>query len=143
MDIAKFNSAFSDADHRRRTEPDFDVAGEQNRLRGLLSEEDPPADREWASELIESLAEPPPPPRQWSSLYDEAGQIHASAYVDGTTGEKIAALESARCRIWEIADRAPQDEAPHIRAMTRVLEHLENELRDPSWPLDERTTRTD
>jgi hypothetical protein len=87
--------------------------------------------------LIESLAVPPAPPRQWSALYHEAGAIHADSYRTGdTVEERIGALQEARRRIWAIADRAPKDEAPHIRAMTRVLDHLEAELREPTWTDD-------
>ncbi|MFF0338209.1 hypothetical protein [Kribbella sp. NPDC004875] len=48
--------------------------------------------------------------------------------------EKVAALAEARRKIWAIADRASHDEEADIRAMTRSLEHIENELREPSWP---------
>ncbi|TCO21194.1 hypothetical protein EV652_111101 [Kribbella steppae] len=133
MDIAGFNSAFSGARRRIRSER-ADVGREQERLRALVSADDPAEDRDWALRLIESLAVPPAPPRQWSALYDEAGAIHADSYRTGdTVEERIAALQEARRRIWAIADRAPEDEAPHIRAMTRVLDHLEAELREPSW----------
>lgn len=138
LDIAKFNSVFSDARFRQRTEEDFDVSAAQQELRALIADEPAGDDREWALTLIDKLAEPLPPPRRWSPLYHEAGAIHSDAYSTGdTVEERIAALQTARRKIWEIADRAPKDEAPHIRAMTRVLEHLENELREPSWPVDE------
>jgi hypothetical protein len=101
-------------------------------------------DRTWALNLIDKLAEPVPPPRQWSALYHEAGAIHADSYRTGdSVEERIAALQEARRRIWAIADRAPKDEAPHIRAMTRVLDHLENERRDPSLPWDDLPERGD
>jgi len=137
LDVAKFNSAFSGARYRVRKEAG-DVGEEQVRLRELIPDDASAEDREWAVSLVELLAEPPPPPREWSELYHEAGQIHASAYrAGGTVEEQIAALEEARHKIWNIADRATKEEGPHIRAMTRVLEHLEDELRDPTWPLDD------
>jgi hypothetical protein len=138
LDIAKFSSAFSDANYRRRTEQDFDVADEQARLREFLSETDPPEQRAWALDLIDALAEPLPPQREWSELYREASRIHAEAYrAGGTAAERIAALEIARRRIWEIADRASADEEADIRALTRGIEHLEDQLRDPVFPLDD------
>jgi hypothetical protein len=136
MDVAGFNSAFSGAKRRIRT-GQADVATEQERLRALVSDDDPADDRDWALSLIESLAVPPPPPRQWSALYYEAGAIHADSYRTGDTAEdRLAAIQEARRRIWAIADRASRDEAPHIRAMTRVLDHLEAELREPTWTDD-------
>jgi hypothetical protein len=136
MDIAAFNSAFAEARRRIRTEQ-VDVGRQQEKLRALVSDDDPAEDRDWALRLIESLAVRPPPPRQWSALYHEAGAIHAGSYRTGdSVEERIAALQEARRRIWDIADRAPKDEAPHIRAMTRVLDHLEAELREPTWTDD-------
>lgn len=138
LDIAAFNSAFSRARHKIRTEQGTDVAAEQARLRALVPDDASDHDRSWTKTLIDRLAEPPEPPRQWSDLYYEAGDIHASAYRTGDSVEdQIAALTEARRRIWEIADRAAPEEEPHIRAMTRVLEHLERELREPSWPLQD------
>ncbi|MEV0793003.1 hypothetical protein [Kribbella sp. NPDC050459] len=138
LDTTKFASAFSDANHRRRTEQGFDIAAEQAQLRELLSETDSPEQRAWALDLIESLAEPLPPPREWSELYHEANRIHAEAYgAVGTPAERIAALELARRRIWEIADRASADEEADIRALTRGIEHLEDQLRYPVFPLDD------
>jgi hypothetical protein len=141
LDIAAFNSAFSGARHRIRREAG-DIAAEQAQLRALIPADASAPDLEWATSLVELLAKPPAPPREWSALYHEAGEIHASAYPDGgTVEEQIAVLEDARRRIWEIADRAEPDEAPHIRAMTRVLEHIERELREPSWPMDDPSGR--
>lgn len=135
LDVARFTSAFSDANHRRRTEPDFDLASEQAKLRDLLSDADSPEQRAWALGLIEMLAEPVPPAREQSELYTEATRIHADAQqVIGTTTERIAVLEAARRAIWDLADRARDDEEPAIRALTRSLEHLEDRLRDPVFP---------
>ena len=137
MDVAKFNSAFSDARRRQRTDPDFDVAGSQADLRELIAEEPDNDDRDWALRLIDRLAEPLPAPPERSELYAEAGRIHSSAFhSDGTTEQQIAALEEARRQIWAIADRASDEEEADIRAMTRSLEHLENGLRNPNWPAE-------
>jgi nitroimidazol reductase NimA-like FMN-containing flavoprotein (pyridoxamine 5'-phosphate oxidase superfamily) len=138
LDLAEFNTAFSRARDKVRNQEGTDVAAEQEKLRALVPDDASEHDRTWTKTLIDGLADPPPPPRQWSALYHEAGKLHANAYPDGgTVEEQIAALEEARRKIWEIADRAAEDEAPHIRAMSRVLEHLENELRDPTWPLED------
>ncbi|QNE17579.1 hypothetical protein F1D05_06235 [Kribbella qitaiheensis] len=136
LDLAEFNSAFSRARDKVRGEEDVDVAAVQAELRALVPADASEHDRTWTKTLIDRLAEPPPPPRQWSALYHEAGEVAGSAYhANGTVDEQIAAIEQARRKIWEIADRADEDEESDIRAMTRVLEHLENELRDPTWPL--------
>ena len=141
LDVAKFNSAFSGARYRVHNEH-ADVGTEQVLLLDLVPDDAAPDDRSWAQNLIASLADPPRPPRQWSPLYYEAGEIHAAASrADGTTEEKIAALAEARRAIWAIADRASEEEEADIRAMTRGLEHLEAELRDPVWPLDEPSQR--
>jgi hypothetical protein len=139
LDVAGFNSAFSGARHRVRSEGG-DAAAEQARLRELVPDDASAEDRDWALGLIEILGEPEPPARQWSALYQEAGEIAGSAYyAGGTVEEQIAAIADARRRIWEIADRADESEEPHIRAMTRTLEHLENELRDPTWPIEDQS----
>lgn len=144
LDIAAFNSAFGDLRYRQRTEQNFDMAAAQNELRALITDEPEGENRAWALRLIDKLAEPLPPPRQWSALYHEAGAIHASTYRTGdSVEEQIAAIEEARRRIWAIADRAPRDEAPHIRAMTRVLDHIEAELREPSFTEDDASRQGD
>jgi hypothetical protein len=138
LDLAEFNTAFSRARDKVRNQAGTDVAAEQDKLRALIPDDASDHDRTWTTTLIDGLADPPPPPRQWSALYHEAGQIHANAYPEnGTVEEQIAALQEARRKIWEIADRASDDEEPRIRAMTRVLEHVENELRHPSWPRED------
>ncbi|ONI77505.1 hypothetical protein BWI15_03055 [Kribbella sp. ALI-6-A] len=137
LDIAKFNSAYTDARDRVEREQ-ADVATQQTHLRTLVPEDATQEHRDWAEYLIASLARPPAPPRQWSELYHEAGRIQVAAYqAEGTVEEQIAALREARRRIWEIADRAAEDEAPHIRAMTRSMEHIEDGLRNPLWPQDD------
>lgn len=137
LDIAAFNNAFLRARDRIR-EHGADVEVEQANLRALVPDDASAEDLAFALGMAEDLAKPEPPPRQWSDLYHEAGRIHAASYpTDGTVEEQIAALEEARRKIWEIADRAAPDEEPHIRAMTRVLEHIERELRDPSWPVED------
>jgi hypothetical protein len=138
VNLAEFNGAFVRARDRVHSEEGADIEAEQTALRALVPENASEHDQGWTGRLIESLAEPPAPPRQWSEYYHQAGEVHAAAYrANGTVEEKIAALEEARHKIWEIAERAPADEEIHIKAMTRVLEHLESELRDPTWPVEE------
>jgi hypothetical protein len=135
LDVPVFTKEFNRARDRVRGGQSVDIAAEQERLRALVPADASEHERSWTARVIAGLAEPPPPARERSDLYDEAGQIHAAAYpVEGTVEEQIAALQEARRKIWEIADRAPDDEEADIRAMTRVLEHVENELRAPSWP---------
>jgi hypothetical protein len=138
LDVAEFNLAFSRARDLVRSEDDVDVATVQAQLRALVPDDASDHDRTWTKTLIDRLAEPPAPPKQWSPLYHEAGELAGSAYhATGTIKEQIAAIADARRKIWEIADRADESEEAHIRAMTRTLEHLENELRDPTWPLED------
>jgi hypothetical protein len=136
LDLAKFNSAYVDARFRIE-DGELDIAAAQASLRELVADDGAADDRAWALKLIEALADPPAPPREWSALYHEAGAVAAAAYPsDGSAEEKIAAIERARREIFAIAARAAEDEAPHIQAMTRSLEHIENALRNPNWPAD-------
>jgi hypothetical protein len=145
LDLPAFTKAFNRArDRIRGAGHPLDVAAEQERLRALVPADASEHDRSWTARIIASLSDPPPTPREWSALYHEAGRLQAAAYpVDGTVEEQIAALAEARRKIWEIADRAPQDEEADIRAMTRGLEHLENLLRDPPFPLQETSAPAD
>ena len=136
LDIPAFNNAFGRARDRVRGGQPVDVSAEQEKLRALVPADASEDHRAWTARLIARLAEPPPPPRQWSELYYEADRIHAAAYPPkGTTAEKIAMLADARRRIWEIADRASEDESDDIRAMTEDLESMESWIRDPPFPL--------
>ncbi|GAA1143491.1 hypothetical protein GCM10009630_47330 [Kribbella jejuensis] len=136
MDVARFNSAFSDARRRRDSDDDFDLAVAQQELRELIADEPEGHERAWALRMIDKLAVPPPPPPEYGPLYHEAGAIHAAAYLsEGTDEEKADALAEARHKIWAIADRAPAHEAPSIRGMTRALHHMEIMLRG-HWPED-------
>lgn len=140
VDLAVFNRAFARARDRVRGDEVADIEAEQAALQAIVTANASEHDRGWTGRLIASLAEPPAPPRQWSEYYHQAGAVHAAAYrAKGTAEEKIATLEEARRRIWEISEQAPADEEIHIKAMTRVLEHLEIELRDPTFPPEDLT----
>ncbi|TCN37591.1 hypothetical protein EV644_111145 [Kribbella orskensis] len=138
VDLAVFNRAFARACDRVRGDDVADIEAEQAALQALVPANASEHDRGWTGRLIASLAEPPAPPRQWSEYYHQAGAVHAAASrAEGTVEEKIAALEQARRKIWEISEQAPADEEIHIKAMTRVLEHVERELRDPTFLMEE------
>ncbi|GAA1561984.1 hypothetical protein [Kribbella lupini] len=133
LDIAKFNGAYTEARFQVE-EHQADIAAEQAKLRELIPGDASAEDRDWAEYLVDSLAEPPEPPREWSALYHQAGAVANAAYEgEGSPEEKISAIEQARREIFAIAARAADDEAGHIRAMTRSLEHLEDGLRNPFW----------
>ncbi len=115
------------------------LAQEQERLRELVARMEE-KEREWATDVINSLPEltrPSPPP---SALMLEAMEIQRQAATRrGSRDEMVAALKDARKRIWAIADNAPDDEGPAIRGLTRTLDHLEDALTDPDsiWELPE------
>jgi hypothetical protein len=137
MRLIEFNNAYNTAKRRVRREGAEAVEPAQRKLRGLLPQLESDEDRRIAADLLEGLpayATPHPPP---SELMQEAVAIERAAYeATGTDEERIAIMADARRRIFEIADQAPADEAPSIRGLTRVLEHLEDNLRDPYWPFD-------
>jgi hypothetical protein len=138
FDVGRFNLAYLRAQDKIRSEPEAEVTALQASLRGLVPADTSEHDRTWTMALIDELADPPEPDRQWSALYHQAGRISSQAYrAGGSPTDQIAALADARRQIWAIADHASEDEAPHIRAMTRTLEHLDDELRDPTWQLDD------
>lgn len=136
LDIPAFNDAFGRARDRVRGGQPVDVTAEQDKLRALVPADASEHDRTWTAQLINDLAEPPPPPREWSELYHEAVRIHIAVYPPkGTTEEQIAMLADGRRRIWELADRASEDEEDDIRELTEDLESMENWIRNPSFPL--------
>lgn len=138
LDIPTFNDAFGRAyDRVHRSGQPVDLAAEQDKLRALVPDDASEHDRTWTAQLIdEDLPEPPPPPRERSELYKEAVQIHIAVYPPkGTTAEQIEMLADGRRRIWEIADRADENEEWDIRALTEDLESMENWIRNPPFPL--------
>ncbi len=135
MDIAQFNSAFTEARHQQRTNPAFDLVAAQNHLRALIADVPESDDRSWAERMIGKLAEPVPAPREMGPLYYEAVAIAGDlAPADAPVAAQVAALESACERIWAIADVAPGDEAADIRALTQPLAAYRDELRPPTFP---------
>lgn len=143
VDIEQFTTAVSRARDRLRDKAG-DVAAEQATLRALVPADATEDEKRWTTELIAGLSAPSPTPPERSALYDEAGRIHAEAFrTDRTTEQRIAALEDARRRIFQLANEADEDEAAEIRAMTRALDHTEDYLRDPPWPSEDRTGQAD
>ncbi|GAA3133451.1 hypothetical protein JOF29_002347 [Kribbella aluminosa] len=133
MQLREFNNA-----HKRqiRSEGIDTVGPAEQALRELLPQLQSNEDRRVAMLLIARLpgcAVPVEPP---SGLMQEAVAIERAAYdAPGTDAEPIASMAEAPRKIFEIADRAPADKAAGIRSLTRVLEHLEDNLRNPHWPL--------
>jgi hypothetical protein len=136
LDVPAFNNAFGRARDRMRAGQPVDIPAEQDKLRALVPADASEHDRTWTGHLINDLAEPPPPPPARSDLSRDAVQIHVAVYPPkGTAEEKIAMLADGRRRIWELADRASEDEEWDIRAMTEDLESMENWIRNPPFPL--------
>ncbi|GAA3133500.1 hypothetical protein JOF29_002343 [Kribbella aluminosa] len=137
MHLSEFNNAHHAAKRRIQREGVGAVALAEQSLRELLGQLESDEDRRVAANLIKRLpgyAVPPEPP---SALMQEAVAVERAAHeAPGTAEERIAIMAEARRRIFEIADRAPADEAASIRGLTRVLEHIEENLRDPYWPFD-------
>lgn len=137
MLLREFNAVHATAKQRIRREGADAVAAAESELRALLPQLESDEDRRLATNLIKRLpgyAVPPAPP---SALMQEAREIERAAYeATGTDEERVAIMAEARRKIFEIAKRASPEEAPSIRGLTRVMEHLEDNLRDPYWPMD-------
>jgi hypothetical protein len=137
MRLVEFNSAYNTAKRRVQREGVDAVAPAEQQLRGLLPQLESDEERRVAANLIKRLSGYAVPAEPPSALMQEALGIERAAYeATGTNEERIAIMADARLRIFEVADRAPADEAPSIRGLTRILEHLEDNLRDPDWPFD-------
>lgn len=132
--VPEFDKAYIRARDRVEASRGATLADEQEALRRLVPGLPEESDRQWAERMIAKLAESAEPEPQPGPLYMEASAIQGQAFSgEGSTEEQIAALVEARRRIFEIASRAPANEAPHIRGLARVLEHLEDGLRNPPW----------
>jgi len=81
----------------------------------LLPQLESDEDRRIASNLLLRLPRYAVPPEPPSELMREAVAVERAAYdASGTAEERIAIMADARWKIFEIADRAPADEAPGI-----------------------------
>ncbi|TCC51005.1 hypothetical protein E0H75_12730 [Kribbella capetownensis] len=137
MRLGEFSSVHATAKRRIQREGVAAVAPAEQELRELLPQLESDEDRRVAINLINRLSGYAVPPKPPTPLMQEALSVERAATESvGSVDERIAIMAAARRRIFEIADRAPADEAPGIRALTRVLEHLESNLRDPDWPQD-------
>jgi phytoene/squalene synthetase len=139
VSVPEFNLQFDVARDVISASHGESLAQEQERLRELVARMEE-KEREWATDVINSLPEltrPSPPP---SALMLEAMEIQRQAASRrGSRDEMVAALKDARKRIWAIADNAASEEGPAIRGLTRTLDHLEDALTDPDsiWELPE------
>ncbi|MFC0628414.1 hypothetical protein [Kribbella deserti] len=132
--VAAFNNAYLHARDRVEADGGRTLAAEQEVLRRLVPGLAKESERQWAERMIASLATAPQPEPEPGPLYLEASAIQGQAFSgEGTTEQRIEALVEARRQIFELASHAPADEAPHIRGLARVLEHLEDALRNPAW----------
>lgn len=136
MEILEFNGRFNSVVRRLRSTGGEGSEEEQARLRELVSQLATEDDRRWAANLVEELPKHAAPPAR-SPLYVEALKIQDAAFHSGgSDDERITAIVAARRQIWDIADRAPHDESADIRALTRIVEHLEDGLRNSPWEAD-------
>jgi hypothetical protein len=137
MRFSEFSNAFNTEKRRIQRDGEMAVKPAEARLRAMVPQLESDEDRRVGEQLIGRLAQYAVPPEAPSALMQEALEIERTAYdAPGTDAERILIIAEARRKIFEIADRAAADEAPSIRGLTRVLEHLEDNLRDPHWPLD-------
>ncbi len=127
MDDLEFNSRFNNALSRLRSGGTATVQEEQERLRALLPEIETERDRQWAAKLIDDLPRAATPPKLQASAF----------HYQGTVEDRIAVLDDACKRIYQMADQTTGDEQAGIRGLTRMLEHLQQRLIDPPFPLDD------
>jgi hypothetical protein len=136
VEILEFNGRFNSVVRRLRSTGGEGSEEEQARLRELVSQLATEDDRRWAANLVQELPKHAAPPVR-SPLYVEALKIQDAAFHSGgSDDERITAIVAAQRQIWDIADRAPHDESADIRALTRIVEHLEDGLRNSPWEAD-------
>jgi hypothetical protein len=107
---------------------------EQARLLALTPRLDPAGDREWAARLIADL-EQTSMLRRRSELFRQALRTQADAFLGGgSDADYLARIRQARRRIQRLSDQAADaTEAVRIRALTRVLDHVDERLSRLSW----------
>ncbi|MFI5730963.1 hypothetical protein ACIA49_12640 [Kribbella sp. NPDC051587] len=137
MQFREFSAAFNTAKRRIQREGVDAVGSAETQLQAMLAELESDEDRRVGANLIKRLPRYAVPAEPPSALMLEAMAVERAAFESrGTAEERVAVMAEARRRIFEIAERAPADDAPSIRGLTRGLEHLEETLRDPYWPFD-------
>lgn len=138
MDVPEFNLEFNVARTRVQKAGGINAEEEQQRLRELAPRL-PEAERAWANRMIERLPELAAPAAPPSPLMLRALEIQKAALAErGSRAEMIAAIAAARKKIWEIADSASDErDGAQIGGLTRMLDHLEESLRDPFWEVPE------
>ena len=132
MDDIGFNDEFNKSVGRVRA--GADVMAEQARLLALLPGLDSAGDREWAARLIADL-EQTAMLRRRSDLFRQALRTQADAFLGGgSDADYLARIRQARRRIQRLADQAADaTDAVRIRALTRVLDHVDERLSRLSW----------
>lgn len=132
VDDIGFNDEFNKSVARVRA--GADVMTEQARLLALILRLDTAGDREWAARLIADL-EQTSMLRRRSELFRQALRTQADAFLGGgSDADYLARIRQARRRIQRLSDQAADaTEAVRIRALTRVLDHVDERLSHLSW----------
>jgi hypothetical protein len=132
MDDIGFNDEFNRSVARVRD--GADPMAEQARLLALVPALESAGDREWAARLVADL-EHASFVRKRSDLFRKALRTQADAFLGGgSDAAYLARIRLARRRIQRLADQAVDDnEAARIRALTRVLDHVDQRLHHMSW----------
>jgi hypothetical protein len=132
VDDIGFNDEFNSSVTRVRD--GADPMAEQARLLALIPALESAGDREWAARLVADL-EQASVPRKRSELFRKALRTQADAFLGGgSDAAYLARIRLARRRIQQLSDQADDtNEAARIRALTRVLDHVDQRLHHLSW----------
>jgi hypothetical protein len=132
MDDIGFNDEFNRSVAQVRA--GADVMTEQARLLSLIPGLDSAGDREWAARLVADL-EQTSMLRRRSELFRQALRTQADAFLGGgSDADYLARIRQARRRIQRLSDQAADaTDAVRIRALTRVLDHVDERLSRLSW----------
>ncbi len=132
MDDIGFNDEFNRSVAQVRA--GADVMTEQARLLSLIPALDSAGDREWAARLVADL-EQTSMLRRRSELFRQALRTQADAFLGGgSDADYLARIRQARRRIQRLSDQAADaTDAVRIRALTRVLDHVDERLSRLSW----------
>lgn len=132
MDDIGFNDEVNKAVARVRG--GADATAEQARLLALVPSLRAPGDREWAARMVADLDELAMLRRR-SEVFRQALRTQADAFLGGgSDADYLARVRAARRRIRTLSEQAPDPgEAVRIRALTRVLDHVDDRLSRLSW----------
>ena len=131
MDDIGFNDEVNKAVARVRG--GADATAEQARLLALVADL-AAGDREWAARMVADL-EQIATLRRRSEVFRQALRTQADAFLGGgSDADYLARVRAARRRIRRLSEQAPDPgEAIRIRALTRVLDHVDDRLSRLSW----------